>query len=87
MVWTVAPEKAPVAAPFDRSYWVVPGRLLAGAYPGDPKELKASEKLEALHGAGIRQLRLAHGGGCRLAASSPPYPYAVHFLDQLARRR
>ena len=21
--------------PFDRSYWVIPGKLLAGYYPGD----------------------------------------------------
>ena len=40
--------------PYPRSYWVVPGILLAGCYPGakDPKE--ATEKLTALLHAGIR---------------------------------
>lgn len=43
------PEK-----PFDRSYWVDPGRLLAGFYPGDINEQKATQKLTALLDAGIR---------------------------------
>ena len=42
--------------PFPRSYWVIPGKLLAGFYPGskDPKE--ATEKLTALINSGIRHL-------------------------------
>jgi protein tyrosine phosphatase len=43
-------------APFPRSYWVIPGKLLAGYYPGskDPKE--ATTKLTALINAGIRHV-------------------------------
>jgi protein tyrosine phosphatase len=42
--------------PFPRSYWVVPGKLLAGCYPGakDPKE--ATDKLTALINSGIRHV-------------------------------
>ena len=42
--------------PFPRSYWVIPGKLLAGCYPGskDPKE--ATDKLTALINAGIRHV-------------------------------
>jgi len=40
--------------PFPRSYWVVPGKLLAGPYPGDSDPVMARRKLEALVGAGIR---------------------------------
>jgi hypothetical protein len=42
--------------PFPRSYWVIPGKLLAGFYPGakDPKE--ASIKLTALINTGIRHV-------------------------------
>jgi len=42
--------------PFPRSYWVIPGKLLAGFYPGakDPKE--ATIKLTALLNAGIRHV-------------------------------
>ncbi len=41
-------------APFERSYWVVPGKFLAGAYPGDVAPEKAEAKLRAITGAGIR---------------------------------
>ena len=42
--------------PFPRSYWVIPGKLLAGSCPGskDPKE--ATTKLTALINAGIRHV-------------------------------
>lgn len=42
--------------PFPRSYWVVPGKFLAGLYPGgkDPKEARA--KITALLNAGIRHV-------------------------------
>jgi hypothetical protein len=42
--------------PFPRSYWVIPGELLAGFYPGskDPKE--ATTKLTALISFGIRHV-------------------------------
>ena len=42
--------------PFPRSYWVIPGKLLAGCYPGakDPKE--ATAKLTALINSGIRHV-------------------------------
>ncbi|MBI5579944.1 MAG: hypothetical protein HY895_12375 [Deltaproteobacteria bacterium] len=44
----------PVLLP--RSYWVIPGKLLAGFYPGakDPKE--ATTKLTALINVGIRHV-------------------------------
>ncbi|HEY3298563.1 MAG TPA: protein phosphatase [Armatimonadota bacterium] len=39
--------------PFSRSYWVDPGRLLAGCYPGAPDAVKAREKLSGLLECGI----------------------------------
>jgi len=41
-------------SPFDRSYWVVRGKLLAGCYPGDRRPDEAKRKLDALLDAGIR---------------------------------
>lgn len=41
-------------APISRSYWVVPGKLLAGAYPGDFMPAKAEERLRSFFDAGIR---------------------------------
>lgn len=36
------------------SYWVVPGKLLAGAYPGSPFADSHQEKVEKLLGAGVQ---------------------------------
>jgi hypothetical protein len=40
--------------PFDGSYWVVPGKFLAGCYPGAKRLDEAGRKLAALLDAGIR---------------------------------
>ena len=42
--------------PFERSYWVTPGRLAAGCYPGDPHPAEAERKLWGLVHAGIRHV-------------------------------
>lgn len=40
--------------PFDRSYWVVPGKFLAGYYPGDRQKELMDQKLQGLLDCGIR---------------------------------
>ncbi len=40
--------------PFARSYWVIPGKLLAGYYPGDISVIERERKLRGLLLAGIR---------------------------------
>jgi hypothetical protein len=42
--------------PFPRSYWVVPGELLAGCYPGAKNPKEATAKLTALINSGIRHV-------------------------------
>jgi hypothetical protein len=42
--------------PFDRSYWVVPGRLLAGLYPSSENPDEASQKLQRLLDVGVSHL-------------------------------
>ncbi len=44
------------ATPFADSYWVIPGRLLAGEYPGAIEELPARKKLLSLLQSGIRAI-------------------------------
>ena len=39
--------------PFSRSYWVIPGKFLAGCYPGSKHQEEAGQKLRALLGCGI----------------------------------
>ena len=46
--------KSPI--PFPRSYWVIPGLLLAGAYPGAKDANEAEEKLSGLLNVGIRKI-------------------------------
>jgi protein-tyrosine phosphatase len=41
--------------PTDSSYWVVPGKLLAGAYPGDLQAAAHERKIRALVDAGVRR--------------------------------
>jgi ADP-ribosyl-[dinitrogen reductase] hydrolase len=40
--------------PFERSYWVVPGKLMVGFYPGAPTRKEAEGKLRALLESGVR---------------------------------
>jgi len=42
--------------PGDRAYWVVPDRLVAGDYPGNPDAEVARRKLDALVAAGVRHV-------------------------------
>jgi len=46
--------KGSPAVPFARSYWVVPGKFLAGYYPGDISPLEMERKLRGLISTGIR---------------------------------
>ena len=45
-----------LSIPFDRTYWVVPGKFLVGCYPGSNKEERAYQKLSGLVMHGIRHM-------------------------------
>jgi len=58
--------------PFDRSYWVLPGRFLAGCYPGDINPDATASNLKALVSAGIHTcLDLTEENELKIAG----YPY------------
>lgn len=42
--------------PFERAYWVIPGRLLAGGYPGDADAAAEARKLNGLVEAGVQTI-------------------------------
>ncbi len=44
---------APLSPPLEESYWVLPGRLLAGESPGDEADEDTRDHLDALLAAGI----------------------------------
>lgn len=48
-----ATERDYPAVPLDRTYWVEPGRLLAGYYPGDKNPDAARSKLKAMVDGGV----------------------------------
>ncbi|SPD74794.1 ADP-ribosylation/Crystallin J1 (fragment) [uncultured Desulfobacterium sp.] len=48
-------HRIPDSVPFPRSYWVIPGKLLAGCYPGSPDK-EDHDKLKALIDHGIRHV-------------------------------
>lgn len=43
-----------IKTPFDRSYWVIPGKFLAGYYPGDRQKKVMEQKMRGLLDCGIR---------------------------------
>lgn len=40
--------------PFDDAYWVLPGKLMAGEYPGRREEIDTRRRVQALINCGIR---------------------------------
>jgi protein-tyrosine phosphatase len=59
------------------AWWVEPGRLLAGEYPGDVSESKAKLKLRILIDAGIDSF-------VDLTETGELYPYATELLEEQA---
>jgi hypothetical protein len=58
--------------PFPNTYWVLPGRLLAGEYPGGGNAAEAQSRLASLHSAGIDSfIDLTEEG------ELPPYQYLL----------
>lgn len=57
MILAMADRDAPLEQarrPYGNSYWVEPGRLLAGEYPGGPDLALTRERLQALSDCGVR---------------------------------
>ena len=42
-----------IERPLPNTYWVIPGRLLAGEYPGGANDTEARQRLARLHEAGV----------------------------------
>ena len=65
--------------PIDNCYWVDPGRLLAGEYPGDVDDESAQRKLARLTDAGVTAF-------IDLTEEGELHPYA-HWLETVAYER
>jgi protein-tyrosine phosphatase len=70
----LTPASGDERAPTDRSYWVVPGRLIAGAYPGRADRAGSRSPLELLLEAGVRAF-------VNLTENTDPYSGDAHLDD------
>ncbi len=43
----------PIGTPIPDSYWVIPGKLLAGEYAGQPTDVGAIDRLKRFLNAGV----------------------------------
>jgi hypothetical protein len=51
-----ADKSEKLSVPYSRSYWIIPGKLLAGCYPGSANKEEANLKLSSLIEHGIRHV-------------------------------
>ena len=69
--------------PFNRSYWVVPGKLLAGCYPGSEDPIEEERNLKGLIQAGIRHvIRLMELE--EYSCTDDPFPLYVDHIESIA---
>lgn len=69
--------------PFNRSYWVVPGRLLAGCYPGSEDLIEQERNLKGLIQAGIRHV-ISLMKPQEYGRSDGPFPPYVDHLETIS---
>jgi len=53
--FSTGPHKTGPDRPFECSYWVVRGRLIAGCYPGSPDRIETRDRLSRMLDLGITQ--------------------------------
>ena len=69
------------SVPFNQAYWVVPGRLMAGCYPGSEKPAEADLKLAGLIDHGIRHIINLMKPGEINRAGRPFVPYEKRLIE------
>jgi protein-tyrosine phosphatase len=71
--------------PFNRSYWVVPGKLLAGGYPGSENPIEEERNLKRLIQVGIRHV-ISLLEAQEYSHSNDPFPPYVDHMESIAER-
>jgi len=69
--------------PFNRSYWVVPGQLLAGCYPGSDDPAEEEKNLKGLIQAGIRHV-ISLMAPHEYNRPDDPFPPYVDHMESIA---
>lgn len=70
---------------FNRSYWIVPGKLLAGGYPGSEDPIEEERNLKGLIQAGIRHVisLMEHE---EYNSQDDPFPPYVDHMESIAEK-
>ena len=71
--------------PFYRSYWVVPGKLLAGCYPGSDDPIEQERNLKGLIQAGIRHV-ISLMEPQEYNRPDDPFPPYVDHMESIAQK-
>ena len=69
------PDSPTKSVPFDQAYWVIPGKLMAGCYPGSEAPSEADSNLSGLLDHGIRHFINLMEPGELNRAGKPFVPY------------
>ena len=86
MVETASAPVAGSPGPFRGTYWILPGQLLAGPYPGRPDPYETEVRIGALRDAGVRHLfDLTFPAELPPYAAQLPEPFDVDAMDHLRR--
>jgi hypothetical protein len=71
--------------PFTRSYWVIPGKLLAGCYPGSEDPIVEVKNIKVIIQAGIRHfIRLLEPQ--EYSRPDDPFPLYVDHMETIAEK-
>ena len=70
--------------PFNRSYWVIPGKLLAGGYPGSEDPIEEESNLKGLIQAGIRHV-ISLLEPQEYNSPQDPFPPYVDHMESIAQ--
>ncbi len=65
--------------PFERSYWIIPGKLLVGEYPSSVSEEERIEKLDGLIDVGIKTVINLTEDGEKNSKGIELYDYSLQF--------
>ena len=71
--------------PFNRSYWVVPGKLLAGGYPGSEDPMEKDRILKELIQAGIGHV-ISLLEPQEYSRQDDPFPPYVYHMESIAKK-
>ena len=71
--------------PFNRSYWVVPGKLLAGCYPGSEDPMEEETNLTGIIQAGIRHV-ISLMEPQEYNRPDDPFPPYVDHMESIAQK-